>query len=138
MSAAPIPILTLDDSPADEYDRQLDDRRSKAKRTIRRCFWAWLLGHAFAAAAIALLVVTLVVAFDGKDLLALLTLGGAGTSAISAALLWTVPAGRAAFIVARDRGVLSWPWIVYGLVPWLGVCTELSAVFGLRLLGELV
>jgi hypothetical protein len=132
------PLDFLDEAPADEYDRQLARRKTGAKRTIRRCFWFWLLGHAFAVTAVVLLIVSVVNAANDAEGVAFFTMIGAAASAIVAPLLWTVPAGRAAFVAVRDRSVLSWPWIVYGLAPWMGLCTELSAFTGLMILVRLV
>lgn len=127
-----------DESPADEYDRRLAERRGGAKLTIRRCCGWWLLGHVCAAAVVPLLLVGIVVAANGKDDLAFFAMAGAAVTALATPVLTTIPAGRAAFVAIRHRAVLSWPWIAYGLAPWLGLCTELSLLIGVRLLVRLV
>lgn len=138
MPAELTPLTFLDESPADEYDRRLAERKTGAKRTIRRCFWCWLLGHACAVAVVLLLIVSVAMAANDREDVAFFALSGAATTGIAAPLLWTVPAGRAAFVTVRDRSVLSWPWIVYGLAPWMGLCTELAAFTGLMILVRLV
>lgn len=72
------------ESPADEYDRRLAERRGGAKRTIHRCFGWWLLGHACVIAAVVLLIVSLVIAVDGPEALALCTLAAGAAAAIAA------------------------------------------------------
>jgi hypothetical protein len=117
MSQAP------DESPADEYERELARRRAAASGVVGRCVSWSVGGH--------LLVPTFVCvgcigaefrhAGPSSEVFSALWLVGAGVS-----YQVSVAAAVAAFVTLRRWSVLPWPRRALGLAPWLVVCAEFA------------
>jgi hypothetical protein len=114
--------------PDEEYDELCARRQDRAKRSIRRCAWLSLAGQVSAVAALVLFFVALAFAIGGDDPSNGLVLACAIGAAVVTPFLTMIPAARAAYVAVKRRAVLSRPWVVLGLAPWLVLSAEGSAV----------